>query len=75
MYNSLDYYNYINNNYNQPLYTEDVSPKELYDPYEGFIKGNAFRNQYIPYKNYQDLLLFHLMPGSISSTRRPKMFC
>lgn len=26
---------------------------DLYNPYEGFLKGNAFRNEYIPYKNYQ----------------------
>ncbi len=24
---------------------------DLYNPYEGFLKGNAFRNEYIPYKN------------------------
>lgn len=25
---------------------------ELFSPYEGYLKGNAFRNEYIPYKNY-----------------------
>lgn len=50
MYNSLDYYNYINNNYNQPLYTENISPKNLYDPYEGFIRGNLFPELYNGYK-------------------------
>lgn len=50
MYNNLDYYNYINNNYNQPLYTENNSPKELYDPLEGFIRGNLFPSLYNGYK-------------------------
>ena len=50
MYNSLDYYNYINNNYNQPLYTENSSPLKLYDPYEGFIRGNLFPDLYNGYK-------------------------
>ena len=50
MYNNLEYYNYINNNYNQPLYTENNNPKELYDPYEGFIKGNLFPELYNGYK-------------------------
>lgn len=50
MYNNLDYYNYVNNNYNQPLYTKNNSPKELYDPYEGFIRGNLFPELYNGYK-------------------------
>lgn len=50
MYNNLDYYNYMNNNYNQPLYTENNSPKELYDPLEGFIRGNLFPSLYNGYK-------------------------
>lgn len=25
---------------------------DLYNPYEGFLKGNAFKNEYIPYKEY-----------------------
>ena len=29
----------------------------LSDPYEGFLKGNAFRDQYIPYKDYKPLKL------------------
>ena len=24
---------------------------DLFNPYEGFLKGNAFRDQYVPYKN------------------------
>ncbi len=50
MYNNLDYYNYMNNNYNQPLYTENNNPKELYDPLEGFIRGNLFPELYNGYK-------------------------
>lgn len=53
MYNykmTKDYYNYTNNNYNNPTY----SPKEentLFNPYQGFIRGNLFPNLYNYYKN------------------------
>ena len=26
---------------------------DLCDPYEGFLKGNAFKDQYVPYKNFK----------------------
>ena len=46
MYNNHDlrseYYNYVNNNYNQPTFTENANPSKLYDPYQGFIRGNMF---------------------------------
>lgn len=45
-----DYYNYNNNNYNQPLYTEDENPNSVYDPYAGFIRGNMFPDLYNSYK-------------------------
>ena len=45
-----DYYNYKNNNYNQPLYTEDSDASKLYDPYQGFIRGNMYPNLYNGYK-------------------------
>lgn len=45
-----DYYNYKNNNYNQPLYTEDADASKLYDPYQGFIRGNMYPNLYNGYK-------------------------
>lgn len=45
-----DYYNYKNNNYNQPLYTEDSNASKLYDAYQGFIRGNLFPNLYNSYK-------------------------
>ncbi len=25
----------------------------LFEPYEGYLKGNAFKNEYMPYKNYK----------------------
>lgn len=51
-----DYYNYMNNNYNKPLYTEDSNINKLYDPYQGFIRGNLFLNLYNGYKvNPMDL--------------------
>ena len=30
-----------------------INNLDLYNPYEGFLKGNAFRNEYIPYKDYK----------------------
>ena len=45
-----DYYNYENNNYNKPMYTEDENKKTLYDPYAGFIRGNMFKDLYNTYK-------------------------
>lgn len=45
-----DYYNYENNNYNQPTYTKNENPSSLYDPYNGFIKGNMFPSLYNEYK-------------------------
>lgn len=48
--NSLEYYNYVNNNYNKPMFTENADAKKLYDPYQGFIRGNMFPNLYNGYK-------------------------
>ena len=45
-----DYYNYKNNNYNQPMYTEDADASKLYDPYQGLIRGNMYPNLYNGYK-------------------------
>ena len=53
MYNyrtELDYYNYENNNYNKPMYTKNENPNMLYDPYNGFIRGNMFPDLYNDYK-------------------------
>ena len=44
-----DYYNYVNNNYNQPIYIQPNAPKK-YDPYNGFIRGNMFPELYNSYK-------------------------
>jgi spore coat protein JB len=48
--NMPDYYNYTNNNYNQPLYSQEPNMKSLYDPYQGFIRGNMFPELYNGYK-------------------------
>lgn len=45
-----DYYNFENNNYNQPLYDKDYNKKNIYDPYNGFIRGNLFPDLYNNYK-------------------------
>jgi len=53
MYNyerKLDYYNYENNNYNQPMFEKNESPKTILDPYNGFIRGNMFPTLYNGYK-------------------------
>ncbi len=46
----LDYYNYDNNKYNEPLYTKNENPNTILNPYNGFIKGNMFKNLYNGYK-------------------------
>ncbi len=45
-----DYYNYVNNNYNQPLFSENANPSTVLDPYNGFIRGNMFPKLYNGYK-------------------------
>lgn len=45
-----DYYNYANNNYNQPLYNQNIQDKQIYDPYNGFIRGNMFPELYNSYR-------------------------
>jgi spore coat protein JB len=47
---NLDYYNYENNNYNKPLFTKNENANNLYEPYNGFIRGNLFSNLYNGYK-------------------------
>lgn len=46
----LDYYNYTNNNYNKPMFSENENPKTVLDPYNGLIRGNMFQNLYNEYK-------------------------
>ncbi len=55
--NSLDYYNYVNNNYNQPMFTENANASKLYDPYQGFVRGNMFPNLYNKYKSNEPINL------------------
>lgn len=56
MKNYSDYYNYMNNNYNQPLYNQqsfnnmNKVGSKIYDPYVGFISGNMFPDLYNAYK-------------------------
>ncbi len=50
-----DTYNYVNNNYNQPMYEEDANANKLYDPYQGFIRGNMFPNLYNGYGKTLDI--------------------
>ncbi len=62
MNNYLNNYNYMKNysqiqnkNYQQPVnnfnkYNKDINNKPLFDPYQGFIRGNMFQGLYDPYK-------------------------
>lgn len=46
-----DYYNYVNNTYNQPLYNQKTNKgKKIFDPYNGLIRGNMFPELYNGYK-------------------------
>ena len=45
-----DYYNYLNNTYNQPLYNQSSNNKKILDPYNGFVRGNMFSDLYNGYK-------------------------
>lgn len=55
--------NYYNMNYgwlprNNMMYPFDNNNQpNLYNPQEGFMKGNMFENLYNPYKNYQPAVL------------------
>ncbi len=31
----------------------NIKELNLFNPYEGYLKGNSFKNEYIPYKNYR----------------------
>ena len=48
--NNYKYYDTFNNQYNQ-------NSNELYGAYEGYLKGNMFKNLYEQYKNYQPAIL------------------
>ena len=45
-----DYYNYVNNTYNQPSFNQSSNQTNLYNPYNGFIRGNMFPELYNTYK-------------------------
>lgn len=54
-FNTSDFYNYVNNNYNQPLYNQQNFQNNknnvgLMNPYDGFISGNMFPDLYNAYK-------------------------
>lgn|SRR5574344_23745 len=45
-----DYYNYNNNLYNAPSYNQNDAKTMIYNPYQGYIRGNMFPNLYNSYK-------------------------
>ena len=52
---NYDFYDDMNimNGYIPYNNENNASNLDLFNPYEGYLKGNAFRNEYIPYKNYK----------------------
>lgn len=48
------YMPFNNFNPNNPINDNNLV---LFNPYEGYLKGNAFKDEYIPYKNYKALKL------------------
>ena len=69
--NNFNYYNTLNksffreenfnneNNFglNNNMINTNIANNILYGPYEGFIKGNLFKNLYQQYKNYQPAII------------------
>ena len=60
----FDYLNYITNvpnniNFMKNNQMDDKMKKQpqLVEPYQGFIRGNSFSDQYDPYKNYKPMEL------------------
>lgn len=51
----MDTYNYVNNNYNQPMYSKDENPNKIYDAYQGFIRGNMFPDLFNSYGKVYDI--------------------
>ena len=49
MLNEIDYFTNMSNNDNN-MNNQNIN---LYNPYEGYIKGNLFKNLYNQYKNYR----------------------
>ena len=50
----MNYYNYMNNignmNTMNNMNNANIQLPSIYDPYQGFIRGNLFRDLYSPYK-------------------------
>lgn len=40
-------------NMNEQFYFNNQNSVDLFNPYEGYLKGNIFKKEYIPYKNYK----------------------
>ena len=49
---NYDFYNDMNvvNDY---MGFNNIKELNLFNPYEGYLRGNSFKNEYIPYKNYR----------------------
>ena len=55
----MNNYNYMNYNWYRDMNRKntDYNNQKLFNPKEGFIKGNMFSNLYNQYKNYQPVVL------------------
>ena len=53
MMNNMNMYNKQNTSFNNQYKDQNKmnTPNNLYDPYNGFIRGNLFKNLYDPYKS------------------------
>ena len=63
---NYDFYDDINV-YNE-IVPFNINSLDLCNPYEGYLKGNAFKNEYIPYKNYK------VAKPSINSEKEEMLF-
>lgn len=53
MFDDIDYFTNFKGNNNDLNNNNNNNNLDLYSPYEGFIKGNLFKNLYQGYKNYE----------------------
>ena len=55
MFDEIDYFTNIlsNNNNNNDEVQNNNTNSNLYSPYEGYLRGNLFKNLYNQYKNYR----------------------
>ncbi|MBQ8892760.1 MAG: spore coat protein CotJB [Bacilli bacterium] len=54
MFDEMNYFTNLNeNNFQNNNNNMNISPTTLFNPYEGYVKGNLFKNLYETYKNFK----------------------